>query len=231
MIKAVFFDLYHTLVRFEPPREQLHADALKDFGIEVRPEALHRPLLTADEFMYQEIARFPLNKRSDQERMAFMAQYEGVVLKEANIEATESLILGLLGKMRQVKSKLVLFDDVVPALTELKARQLILGLISNVQREIASLLNEVGLSPWLQVVVTSQEAGFIKPQPGIFQFALRRAGVQPSEAIYIGDQYQIDVGGANNVGMKGVLLDRDGDFAEVAGSPRLQSLREIVNCL
>ena len=33
MIKAVFFDLYHTLVRYEPPREELQSKALKDFGI------------------------------------------------------------------------------------------------------------------------------------------------------------------------------------------------------
>ena len=33
MTEAVFFDLYHTLVRFEPPHEELEAKALKDFGI------------------------------------------------------------------------------------------------------------------------------------------------------------------------------------------------------
>ncbi len=231
MIKAVFFDLYHTLVRFEPPREQLHADALREFGVEVKPEVFQRPLLAADEFIYQQRVHIPLNKRSDQERMALWLQYEGVVLKEAGIEANESLILGLLGKIRQVKSKLVVFDDVVPALSELKVRQLSLGLISNIERDITSLLDEVGLSDWFQVVVTSLETGLTKPQPGIFQFALKRAGVQPSEAIYVGDQYQVDVGGANSVGMKGVLLDRGGCFAEVTASPRIQSLSQIVNWL
>lgn len=40
MIKAVFFDLYHTLVRYDPPREELEAEALKEFGIDIAPEAL-----------------------------------------------------------------------------------------------------------------------------------------------------------------------------------------------
>ena len=99
MIKAVFFDLYHTLVRYEPPREELQARALKDFGIDVSPQVFHRPLVAADEFIYQELARAPLNQ-------------------------------------------------------------------------------------WL---------------------------VTPPEAVYIGDQYQIDIVGAENAGMKGMLLDR-GDF-------------------
>ena len=231
MIKAVFFDLYHTLVRYEPPREELQAEALKDFGIDVSPESFRRPLVTADEFIYQEIARYPLSKRSQEEKMALYARYQRVVLKEAGIETGEKLILALLGKMQQVKMKLVLFDDVVPALTDLKGKGLLLGLISNIDRDITSLLTELGLPSLLQVVVTSQDVGFNKPQPEIFQEALRRAGVQASEAIYVGDQYQIDVGGANKAGMKGVLLDRGGYFEEVTDCPRIRSLAEVVEHL
>ena len=44
MIRAVFFDLYYTLVRYEPPQEELEAKALKDFGINASPEVFHRPL-------------------------------------------------------------------------------------------------------------------------------------------------------------------------------------------
>ncbi len=231
MIKAVFFDLYHTLVRYEPPREELQARALKDFGIEVKPEVFRRPLVTADEFIYQEIARCSLSKRLEEDKMALYAQYQGIVLKEAGIEATERLILGLLGKMRQFDMKLVLFDDVVPALTALKGKGLTLGLISNIDRDITSLLDETGLPSLLDVVVTSQESGFNKPQPEIFQEALRRVGVQASEAIYVGDQYQVDVGGATGAGMKGVLLDRGDYFKEVTDSPRIQSLSQVVEHL
>lgn len=228
MIKAVFFDLYQTLVRYEPPREELQAKALKDLGIEVRPEVFRRPLVIADEFIYQELARSPFSQRSEKDKMALYARHQGILLKEAGIEASEQLILGLLGKMQQFDMKLVPFDDVVPALTDLKAQGLILGLISNVDRDITPLLNELGLASLLQVVVTSQNAGFNKPQPGIFQEALRRAGVRASEAIYVGDQYQIDVVGANQVGMKGVLLDRDDYFEDITDCPRLQSLTQVV---
>ena len=228
MIKAVFFDLYNTLVRYEPPREELQARALKDFGIEVKPELLRWPLVVADGFIYQEIARSSLSRRSKEEQMAVWVQYERILLKEAGLEADEPLILGLLGKMKQFDSKLVLFDDVVPALTDLKGRGLLLGLISNVDRDINSFLNGLELPSLLQVMVTSQEAGVNKPNPGIFQEALRRAGVQASEAIYIGDQYEVDVVGANGAGMKGILLDRDGYFEEITDCPRLRTLTQLV---
>ena len=231
MIKAVFFDLYHTLVRYEPPREELQSKALKDLGIDVKPEALRRPLVAADEFIYQEIARCPLSKRSDEDKMALYMQYERVMLREAGVEASEQLVLGLLGKMREVDMKLVPFDDVVPALTDLKDRGLTLGLISNVEKDITPLLNKLGLSALLQVVVTSLDAGFGKPQPEIFQAALKMAGIQASEAIYVGDQYQVDIGGANKAGMKGVLLDRGGYMEETADCPRVQSLSQIVEHL
>ena len=231
IIKAVFFDLYQTLIRYDPPREQLQAKVLKEFGIDVAPEAIRRALLIADEFIYQEHARWSLSKRPTEEKMAVYAQYQRILLKEAEVDASEQLIVGVLGKMQQFDLKLVLFDDVVPVLTQLRERRLILGLISNVDHDITPLCDELGLSSLLQVVVTSQNAGFNKPQPEIFREALRQAGVEPSEAIYVGDQYQIDVVGASEAGIKGVLLDRGDDFREVTDCPRIQNLTDVVKYL
>lgn len=231
MIKAVFFDLYQTLVRYEPPREELLAEALRDFGIEVKPEVLQKPLVMADEFIYQEIARTPLSQRSREDKMALFARHQEMVLKEAGIETSKQLILGLLGKEQQFNLKLVLYDDVIPALTDLKARGLALGLISNVDRDIAPLLNQLGVASLLSFVVTSQNTGFNKPHPEIFREALKRARVPPAEAIYVGDQYQIDVVGANGVGMKGILLDRGNYFTETTDCRRLQSLVQVVGHL
>ena len=231
MVKAVFFDFYNTLVNYDPPREELEARALKDLGIDVSPEAFRRPLVIADEFIYREHARSPLSKRSKEETKAVFAQYQGIVLNEAGIDASPKLIAAILGKWQQLKFKLVLFDDVIPALTHLKGLGLILGLISNVDRDITPVCQELGLSAMLQVVVTSQGVGFNKPQPGIFLVALEQAGVKSSEAIYVGDQHQIDVVGANEAGMLGILLDRGGYFEEITDCPRIQSLTEVAEHL
>lgn len=227
MIKAVFFDLYNTLVTYDPPREVIEAKLLKEFGIEIEPKALLRPIMLADEFIYEEHARKPLSKRSREETTELYIKYHGIILKEVGIEPSKELILGLLGKWMNFKLKMVLFDDVAPALTSLKERGLILGLISNVDRDISALYQELGLSRWLQVMVTSQEVGFNKPQPEIFLAALERVRLKPAEAIYVGDQYQVDVVGARNAGMLGILLDRGGFFTEITDCPRIQSLTEI----
>lgn len=227
MIKAVFFDLYNTVVTYEPPREELQARALQEFGIEASPEALRRPLFVADEYIYAEIARSSLSQRSKEEQMAVLAEYERILFREAGIDADEKVIMGVLGATRKMDKKMVLFDDVLPALHDLKSRGLILGLISNVDQDITDMLNDLQLSPLLSVVVTSQDLGANKPDPRIFLEAVQRAGVQSSEAMYVGDQYQIDVVGASEAGLKGVLLDRGDYLGDITGSPRIRSLTEV----
>ena len=231
MIKAVFFDLYHTLICYDPPQEESLARVLNDFGIEVAPEVLRRPIVVADEFIYQEHSRLSISKRSDEEKKSLFAQYQAMVLKEAGIEPTGELIGNILSKMQQIKFSRVLFDDVLPVLTELKGKGLILGLISNVDSDITPLLDKLGLSQLLQVVVTSQDTGYMKPQPEIFKEAARQASVQVSEAMYIGDQYQIDVLGAKKAGMQGVLLDRNSYFEEVTKELKIQNLYQLVEYL
>jgi putative hydrolase of the HAD superfamily len=231
MIKAVFFDLYQTLVRYDPPREEIQSKVLEEFGFSVKAEALLYPIAIADEFIYQEHSRLSIGKRSDQEKKALWGQYQAMVLKEAGIEPSKELIGGILGKMQQIKFNMVLFDDVLPALNELKDKGRVLGLISNVDNDIAPLLNKLGLTPLLQVVVTSLDAGYSKPQPEIFKEAVKRAGVQAQEAIYVGDQYQIDVVGANRAGMRGILLDRSGYFNEAIKEPKIGNLHQLIELL
>ncbi len=226
MIKAVFFDLYHTLVTYDPPQEELEARALKEFGMEVDPVVFRRPLVTADEFIYGEIARCPLSARSQEEKLALYAGYQEIVLREAGIKYDKNLVLGVLGKAQQFKMNLVLFDDVAPALTDLKARGLILGLISNIEQDITDTLERLNLPSWLGIIVTSLDAGANKPQPEIFRYALKQAGVQPTEALYVGDQYQVDVLGAERAGIKGILIDRHG-YHEDIDCTRISSFSEI----
>ena len=233
MIKAVFFDLYFTLICYDPPQEEIESGLLHKFGIEASAEKLRQPLTKANDYIYREIAKKPLTRRSKEEVMALYAQFHRNVLKDAGIEAGENVVMGLLnGALQaQAKMKLALYNDVIPTLDALKKRGLKVGLISNIERNMSGALNELGLSAKLDVVVTSQDAGANKPQPEIFRFALQKAGVRPEEAAYIGDQYQIDVLGARGAGMKGILIDRAGNHESVTDCPRLKSLDEVIRYL
>lgn len=231
MIKAIFFDLFQTLVRYDPPREELTSQALEEIGIPRDPDIFRSPLVAADEFIYGEIARRPLSLRSKEEKTALYIEHQRIMLREAGIEADDKLVLSLLHKMQQFQMNLVLFDDAAPAMNELKSRGLILGLISNVEQDMTATLNKLKLTVWLEIIVTSQDAGANKPQPEIFQEALKQAGVQPSEAIYVGDQYQVDIIGANGAGMKGILIDRTGHYEDINDCPKIRSLTELVEYL
>ena len=52
-----------------------------------------------------------------------------------------------------------------------------------------------------EFILTSSEYMFRKPHARIFQLALEKAGLQPEEVWYIGDDYQCDVVGARNAGI------------------------------
>ncbi len=231
MIKAVFFDLYQTLVHYQPSQEELEAAALKDLGINVTAYALRRPILVANEFIYQQMAIRPLSRRSREETIALYSQYQRIVVKEAGVKADEKIVLRLLGMMQQAKMDLVLFNDVPAVLDALKKRHLKLGLISNIEQNMTATLEKLGLSSKLDIIVTSQDVGFTKPKPEIFQYALKKAGVNPAEAVYVGDQYQVDVIGAKGAGMQGILIDRDDYYKEKLDCPRLKTLGDIVEFL
>ena len=231
MIRAVFFDLYNTLVGHDPPREELEAKALNEFGIKVEAAALRRPLLKADEFFFEENARARINDRPKEAIQSIYAQYQAVLLTEAGIEPSRELIGGIMRQWQQVNFKQVLYDDVLPTLKELKERDYILGLISNIDSDIVPLLNKLKLAPLLEIIVTSLETGYTKPHPTIFNEALKRAHVVPPEAMFVGDQYKIDVVGAANVGMQGVLIDRYNHFEEDSQYLRIQNLFKLMEHL
>jgi putative hydrolase of the HAD superfamily len=228
VIKAVFFDLFQTLVRYEPPREELLAEALKEFGIEVLADALRHPLVAADEYIYRELARRPLGQRTPEEKMALYLRHQEVLLEEAGINPAPEVTRGVLGRMQRQKMALALFDDVAPALARLRQRGLVLGMVSNVDSDMSADFDRLRLPAWLDVIVTSRDAGVSKPDPAIFREALRRAAVRPDEAVFVGDQYQVDIVGARGAGMAGVLLDRTGFYQEITDCPRIASLRELV---
>jgi len=172
MIKAVFFDFYNTLVDYDPPREETQSRLLGELGIKISPQELLRPIMVADDFLSKEHSRQSLAKRSKEETMALYGQYQGIILREAGLEASAELIGNILKKWMSADLKMVLYDDVAPALDKLKEQGLTLGLISNVDRDISSVYEELGLGNWLGVTITSQAVGFNKPHPEILRMAV-----------------------------------------------------------
>jgi putative hydrolase of the HAD superfamily len=99
-------------------------------------------------------------------------------------------------------------DDARPVLLRARAAGLRVVVVSNWDVSLGQVLEELGLAPLLWGVVTSAAAGVAKPAPGIFDHALRLAGVTAARALHVGDSLAEDVRGAQACGIEAVLLRR-----------------------
>lgn len=104
-----------------------------------------------------------------------------------------------------------LYADVKPALRQLHATGMRLGLISNTHRCLDTFQDHFDLDTLIAGAVSSSEHGYMKPHRSIFEAALRGLGVDAAEAMMVGDSLSHDVAGARALGMRAVLLDRSGE--------------------
>jgi putative hydrolase of the HAD superfamily len=125
-----------------------------------------------------------------------------------------------------------LYDDTVPFLTELRARGILIALVSNCGDTTRSLLEYMGVIPLVDAVVLSCEVGSIKPSPEIYVSALEDLGAAAAEAVMIDDQPRFCVG-AEAVGVRAIQIargDPDGQ-ATGAGFQVVRSLSDVTPLL
>ena len=82
--------------------------------------------------------------------------------------------------------------------------------IPEFKKDLEHVLEKLRLKKWFDVVVGIDSCNSAKPAKEIFLHALTKIGVQPHEALFIGDSVETDYKGAMNVGIKPFLIDREG---------------------
>jgi putative hydrolase of the HAD superfamily len=112
-------------------------------------------------------------------------------------------------------------------LAQLRARGLTLGVISNSDGRVNAILQDCGVGQFFDLVIDSHEVGVEKPDPRIFDLALRQLNCQPRHALYVGDIYGIDVVGSERAGLQAVLLDTLGLYEGVQ-CRKIRHLRELL---
>ena len=117
---------------------------------------------------------------------------------------------------------------VVPALEALRARGLRLVVVSNANGTLLAHVERLGLTRRFDHVLDSHDEGVEKPDPRFFEIALSRSGARKETTIHVGDLYYVDVIGARNAGLRGVLLD-EANLRPDADCPRIRSLGELVH--
>ena len=117
-----------------------------------------------------------------------------------------------------------LYDDVADALAAIRAAGLRIGLVSNSARDVREFARHHALE--VDAGISSFHHGRTKPHASIFRAVLDLLEVEPAEAAMVGDQIADDIEGAAAIGMRAILLDREGLHPEFA--PRIADLSELL---
>jgi HAD superfamily hydrolase (TIGR01509 family) len=116
-----------------------------------------------------------------------------------------------------------LYDDVPGVLDALRAADLRLGLVSNSARDVREFARHHCLE--VDAGISSFHHGHSKPHASIFRAVLDLLGVEPEEAVMVGDNIADDIEGALALGMRAILVDREGTHPDF--EPRIANLNEL----
>lgn len=204
--KAVIFDYVGTLVNckgysMDASKEKLY-NALVAEGF----SAEHDPFMQAYGTAHEKYRKVRYEQLREVTNAVWVA------------EALSSLGFSVSADDPRLKAALnVFFQDFIDSL-ELRegAKKLLrqaqahgkVGLISNFTYApvIYKSLRTLGICNFFNSVKVSEEHGWRKPSPLIFQGALKALQVQPDEAVYIGDSPIEDIKGAKTSGLRTIFI-------------------------
>ena len=233
MIKAVVFDVGDTLFIPERPWLEVLPRALDAIYAYAKENGLELP---SDEFMGHNKAVFEsyleLENDSDID-IPDLTKYQ-YLLRELFANRSEDEITIMAAKMNDVfwsfiNANWALRTEAPESLQDLRSMGISMGIISNHHNHEAllSLLEEHGILDYFGVVLSSEQEGVRKPNPEIFRKCLSQMGVDASQALYVGDSAERDVGGARAAGMTSILIRADDDAAQGNPDFRIGDLTEI----
>jgi len=193
-LRAVFFDLDDTLCDTIGTREARARRAFEQlcrmesgFDVEALVRRALEPLAEP---------RSALGVRGVLLELGLLDEAKGVAAMEA---------------VREYYEPLCLFEGVGDTLASLRGT-FELGVITNwdSEDEQRRKIRHLGLDSAFRYFVVSAAAGYEKPDVRIFQHALWLAGVEPAEAVFVGDRLDVDIAGAKAAGMRAVWFNHWG---------------------
>jgi putative hydrolase of the HAD superfamily len=122
-----------------------------------------------------------------------------------------------------------LFPETLEVLENLHRLQYKLGVISNFDSRVYSVLDSLKIRPYFDSITISSETGYAKPHPEIFKAAIRASGVPANRILFVGDNLADDVQAGAAVGLHTILIDRHDRYSGSAGVPIIQNLRQVLN--
>jgi putative hydrolase of the HAD superfamily len=205
-MKAVVFDLFETLVDFDDARS-------RGFSARVAQLCGRDP----DEFHPVWVEGRP---QRDSGPMAPYLASLGLGKDDIAdcLEMRREWTLGILAAPKR---------GALEALREVRARGLRTGLITVCSEDTVDVWPESPFAGCFDVEVFSCSCGLLKPDPRIYRLALDQLGVEPGEAIFVGDGANDELAGAERVGMRAVQVWKRDEWS----GERVDSFEELLDLL
>jgi len=107
-----------------------------------------------------------------------------------------------------------------------------LHIITNGFSEVQDIkLRTSGMDSYFVEVVTSEAAGYKKPDVRIFEYAFMKTGALPQNSIMIGDDYEVDILGARDVNMPQIFFDPEKKYSKNTSTYYINNLKDIEGIL
>ena len=229
-IRAVLLDPGNTLVF--PQFEVVIAD-LKEHGHAATPEDFYAAERLAkqklDEWLWPMMRAGTVPEQID---YYYWTEYLREFTRRLGVpeEGRGELTRLLVADFQNIQLWSRVMPDTLAFLDWMLAQGYLLGVVSNSIGTLEGQLVGLGLARYFKAILDSAIVGIQKPHSGIFKLALQRLGVESSEAVFVGDTYATDIGGAQLAGITGVLIDTV-DAYPGATCPRISSLPELRSVL
>jgi putative hydrolase of the HAD superfamily len=221
-VKAVTYDFWNTLMWEEPGtvraarRGQVEL-ALEEAGLPVEPETIEAGLIAISRKQHEGWMRGELFQPHDGARH-FVDSLGHELPEEHELAITDALLFG-----GSVRPELNAADGIQETLKALSEQGVKISIVCDVglapSTVLRGCLHDHGLLEYFDGWAFSDEVGHYKPAAEIFEDALRPLGVNPEDAIHVGDLRRTDVAGSRAFGMtavryRGVAEDEDTESPE-----------------
>ena len=227
MIKAVIFDFGQTLVDsadgFRTAEKQAQNQLFANLGLTIRKDFL---------MVYRRL-RKEFHERSDFSRYSLWREvfyYYCLAPETSQLEKWETEY------WETVKARTTIFPETEEVLESLSVRYEV-ALITNTQGQKNTGAHRIGLFPELEkffrvIIVAGENEIPPKPNPEPFRLCLEKLNLAAGQAVYVGDDYRIDICGAKDSGLLPVWLKHDSvrrNWPAVETSvPVITSLRQLL---
>jgi len=213
--RALLIDFGGTVAHEVPPRQVIYADAAARVGRDVTGEEMAGLMADAHDALPVEV-----DGAYRYTRPWFEAFIEHVFARRLGVDddALPGVRAELFARFADPATFRV-HPDARALLAAARGRGLPVAIVSNWSDALADLIEALDLGPF-DAVVSSAVERCEKPSPAIFEAACARLGVPPGDALHVGDSRRNDAEGAAAIGIRAVLVHRDGPRADPSpGSP------------